>query len=909
MVMSPIINLAQDDEPTGAAEGEQGGDQDDAADSFGDMTVDFGFLPFVSVGSTVFVDNNDNGQQDAGEPGIEGVAVMVFSVGPDGIAENGDDELVGEDVTDGNGDYFVDGLLPGDYYVRVSPDAEFPVSSTDIGSTDDPNNDTDGDDNGFQPDGSGADVWSGVVTLLGDDEPTGEPGSGGDQDAADDDNGNMTVDFGFVPQLSIGSTIFADNNNNGIQEPEDDGIPGVTVMVFNLGPDGIPENGDDELVGEAVTDANGFYLVDGLVPGDYYVRVSPDADFPLSSEPTSDDPNDDVDGDDNGLQPDGSGADVWSNVITLVGAEEPTGADESAPGGDQDDADDANGNMTVDFGFRPAVDVSLVKTVSNAEPNIGEVITFTVTVSNEGPNDATGISVEDVVPNGYSGISAISNGGSEAGSVVTWTDVDVAAGASVDLTFDVTVEAPGDGVEFNNIANVTELDQLDTDSEPGNDPDTDGDGLIGSEDDNPNDTGIDPDDEDDADDEPVEPLLLSIGSNVFADNNNNGMRDAGEPGIEGLTVEIFNTGADGIPENADDELVGTAVTDGDGNYFVEGLIPGDYYASISSVDPDFPASSTPTSLDPNDDTDNDDNGIQDDIGGGVWSNVITLSPTDEPTGADESGAGGDQDDAVDDNGNMTLDFGFAPTVSIGSTVFADNNDNGEQDAGEPGIEGVTVEVFNLGPDGIAENGDDELVGTDVTDADGNYFVDGLVPGMYYVSIPTPDPNFEISSSDIATTEDTNNDVDGDDNGLQTGGAGAGVWSNPIELLGDDEPVLEPGSGGNQDGADDDNGNMTVDFGFVPYLTLGSTVFADNNNNGMQDPEDEGIPGVTVEVFNLGPDGIAENADDELVGTAVTDADGNYFVEDLVPGDYYVSCLLYTSPSPRDQRGSRMPSSA
>ena len=28
----------------------------------------------------------------------------------------------------------------------------------------------------------------------------------------------------------------------------------------------------------------------------------------------------------------------------------------------------------------------------------------------------------------------------------------------------------------------------------------------------------------------------------------------------------------------------------------------------------------------------------------------------------------------------------------------------------------------------------------------------------------------------------------------------------------------------------------------------------------------------------------------------------------VPDDYY-TCLLYTSPSPRDQRGSRMPSSA
>ena len=34
----------------------------------------------------------------------------------------------------------------------------------------------------------------------------------------------------------------------------------------------------------------------------------------------------------------------------------------------------------------------------------------------------------------------------------------------------------------------------------------------------------------------------------------------------------------------------------------------------------------------------------------------------------------------------------------------------------------------------------------------------------------------------------------------------------------------------------------------------------------------------------------------------------YFSFD-VPGAKFMPCLLYTSPSPRDQRGSRMPSSA
>ena len=36
---------------------------------------------------------------------------------------------------------------------------------------------------------------------------------------------------------------------------------------------------------------------------------------------------------------------------------------------------------------------------------------------------------------------------------------------------------------------------------------------------------------------------------------------------------------------------------------------------------------------------------------------------------------------------------------------------------------------------------------------------------------------------------------------------------------------------------------------------------------------------------------------------------SYFLRGLVSGAINRTCLLYTSPSPRDQRGSRMPSSA
>ena len=57
-------------------------------------------------------------------------------------------------------------------------------------------------------------------------------------------------------------------------------------------------------------------------------------------------------------------------------------------------------------------------------------------------------------------------------------------------------------------------------------------------------------------------------------------------------------------------------------------------------------------------------------------------------------------------------------------------------------------------------------------------------------------------------------MDGDDNGIQAGGVGRPVVSPLITLTAGAEPVAEAAQGGNQDAADDGNGDMTVDFGFV-----------------------------------------------------------------------------------------------
>ncbi|MEE9355481.1 MAG: SdrD B-like domain-containing protein [Methylococcaceae bacterium] len=339
-------------------------DNDDFPDSLSNYSVDFGYHlpsvapavagPPVSIGSTVFLDPNNNGIQDGTEAGISGVSVQLFWPGSDNAMGGGDDILVKSMSTNGSGNYFFDNLIPGNYFIKIpAPPASAPVSSTPTSTTD---NSKDGDDNGSQSGGAGTEVISPIIALAVDQELAGETFQGGGQDTADDDNGDMTVDFGFLNNaslvasyVSIGSTVFLDPNNNGIQDSGDAGISGVTVKLYLAGPDNKVGGGDDVLVASKATDGNGDYLFGQLLSGQYYIKIStPPAHAPLSSQVTAilDNQND---GDDNGIQASGVGTVVNSPVIALAPNSEPSG--ETYQGGDQDDTDDDNGDMTVDFGF------------------------------------------------------------------------------------------------------------------------------------------------------------------------------------------------------------------------------------------------------------------------------------------------------------------------------------------------------------------------------------------------------------------------------------------------------------------------------------------------------------------------------------------------------------------------------
>ena len=72
-----------------------------------------------------------------------------------------------------------------------------------------------------------------------------------------------------------------------------------------------------------------------------------------------------------------------------------------------------------------------------------------------------------------------------------------------------------------------------------------------------------------------------------------------------------------------------------------------------------------------------------------------------------------------------VDFGYRYNGSVGDRVWLDSNGNGVQDAGEAGINGVTVQLLD------ASN---NVVGTATTSGDGNYTFNNLAPGTYTVRV-------------------------------------------------------------------------------------------------------------------------------------------------------------------------------
>jgi uncharacterized repeat protein (TIGR01451 family) len=199
--------------------------------------------------------------------------------------------------------------------------------------------------------------------------------------------------------------------------------------------------------------------------------------------------------------------------------------------------------------------------------------------------------------------------------------------------------------------------------------------------------------------------------------------------------------------------------------------------------------------------------------------------------------------------NYLQDFGFQPygTGAIGDTVWRDINADGIQSGvQETGISNVLVSLYV----DLNGNGNYVLLRTTNTSSTGTYLFTNLPDGNYRVVVDAADadlPQDAFGNIFYPSTATTN--------------------STTI-------------AGGNT--------YLDADFGFAPYAAIGDTIFWDANRNGTQDYSEEGVEGVTVNLYRDENGNGVYDAGDTFLTSAVTDANGIYLFSGLMPGSYVVA---------------------
>jgi parallel beta-helix repeat protein len=371
---------------------------------------------------------------------------------------------------------------------------------------------------------------------------------------------------------------------------------------------------------------------------------------------------------------------------------------------------------------------------------------------------------------------------------------------------------------------------------------------------------------------------ISLSGALFQDSNGDGARQAGEPGLASWTVYLDANGNGTL-----DTGEATATTDSNGNYTFTNLGPGTY--RVRQV--------LPTG----------------------WQQTTT-NPVDVTSSSGSNVAG--------------VNFGAFQQVTLSGVVFQDNNGDGTQQTGEPGLSGWTV-YLDANGNGTLDTGE----ATATTDSNGNYAFSNLGPGTYRVRqvLPASWQQTTVDPADITISSGSNvagvnfgafqqvtlsGQVlrDDDGNGVHDPGeAGLAGWTVFLDTNGNG--VLDDGetrtvtdssgrysigglgtgtyrvrqvlpAGWTQTTPDPDDVTASSpgvvsggDFGVFEQITLSGHVFLDANGNGLQQAE-AGLEGRAVQLLDT-----AGN----VLATAISDADGNYAFANLGPGSYRVRQVL------------------
>lgn len=902
-------------------------------------TYDVGIAPTVSIGRNVWYDADLDGLIDAGEPGIANVSVQLYL---DANNNNSPDSTtpLATTTTNAAGEYAFYNLAPGNYIVAI-PASNFnagqPLEGA-IGTlinggdpdTDVDNNDNNGTTRTLTTLNTISAIFANAATLSIGGEPLADSQLGGTATGVDS-NGNGTVDFGFVPGMAIGNFVWQDNDGDGTQDAGEPGVANVAVACYlDADNNGTPDSTTPS--GTATTTAGGIYACSGLIPGNYVVVIlgtNFNAGGPLNGaicSPSGGDPdtvpsNTDSNGNAPCVQTLGGVNGVFASATTLAPNTEPTGDSLSGSPLGTTNAGDSNGNGTVDFGFIATMaignfvwqDTDADGVQDAGEPGVANVAVNCYTdANNDGIPDSTtpaastttnasGIyTCTNLTPNNYvvvilgtnfnsgqplNGALCTTNGG-DPDTVPSNTDsngtnppscIQTLGGVNGVFTSATTLtingEPTGDAVSGGTFGSTSGGD-------------SNGNGTV--------DFGFVP--------------SMSIGNFVWQDTDNDGTQDAGEPGIPNVVVNCYtDANNDGIPDST--TPVATSTTNASGIYTCTNLTPGNYVVVIlgtnfNSGGPLNGAICSPSGGDPDTVPSNtDSNGnppcVQTQGGvSGVFTNATTVTTNGEPTGDSVSGGTFGSTSGGDSNGNGTVDFGFVPGLAIGNFVWQDTDNDGVQDAGEPGIPNVAVACY---PDANNDGTPDSTTpaSSTTTNASGIYTCSGLTPNNYVVVIlgtnfnaggPLNQAFCSVSGGDPDTVP-SNTDSNGNPPCVQTLGGVNGVFASATTLTVNGEPTGDAVSGSplGTSNAGDSNGNGTVDFGFVPGLAIGNFVWLDSDGDGTQDAGEPGIQNVAVACYL---DANNDNTPDSTtpVATATTNASGIYSCSNLAPNNYVVVIL-------------------
>ncbi len=288
-----------------------------------------------------------------------------------------------------------------------------------------------------------------------------------------------------------------------------------------------------------------------------------------------------------------------------------------------------------------------------------------------------------------------------------------------------------------------------------------------------------------------------LSGHTYFDANNNGVRNAGESPLVGVRVTLWDEAGSKVAETR---------TDNSGFYHFTGLRPGTYRVTEQTPADYIPGQAAAGTV----------GGVsvgQNDSTGDVISAILL------PAGAS----------------GINYDFGEILPGSISGRVIADVNGNCVIDAtGEMPLAGVTIELLDA-------NG--SVLQTMLTDANGQYTFDNLLPGTYAVREIQPDGYFH---------------------GGQNAGSGGGddSQSDLIRAI-----QVSP-----------DVRLVDYDFCDLPPGSLAGAVFADTDQDCVFDAGERPIAGVAIELLD---------ASGAVIRRTTTGTDGLYRFDDLAPGSYSV----------------------